>query len=294
MTAPRATLEAWFEPTWAGGWTLTRLIWVIAAALAHLPRYRGIGDVYGSPDAILISRTYRLNEWMFVTETHAWTAWIIGSAGLLAVAWGGRMLWPGLLAWGGGAWFLLASEAYNVKAYDRLLTYIALALLLSPAWRRGLARTWASPFARYVLLIVFVAIYGSTGMCKFLYEPSWTSDGQVLALHLLSFTFGLKPVGIIVSGLPWLVAPLAWFTVAFELLFPFLIWLRRTNPLILIAGVAFHLGLLVLMDVGPFGLVSISAYPVLLHPEIARNLWSRCERSIGAHAPALLRWIAPD
>lgn len=291
MSPPRDSLEAWFEPTWAGGWTLCRLLWVLAAGMAHLPRHKGIGDVYGSADAILISHTFRLNEWMLVTPTHAWAAWLLGSAGLFAVAYGGRLLPLGLFAWAGGSWFLIASEAYNAKAYDRLLTWIALAILFSPAWRRQLGRTWASPLGRYLMIVVFIAIYGSTGMFKLLFEPSWTGDGSALAYNFVSLQFGMRPVAVVLSGLPWIAGPMSWFTLIFELLFPFLIWLRRTNPWILLAGILFHLGLLVLMDVGPFGFVALSAYPVLLHPETARELWGTIEDSLRSRAPALSRWF---
>ena len=272
---PEDELDRLFAPAWAGGWAATRLLFVVAAALAHAPRAAGIGDAYGAADLALNRGIYRLPEWMIVTPTHCWVAWAVGLAGLAMVAWGGRALHVGLLAWFAGSWFLLADEAINVKAYDRLLTWIALALLLSPAWRRGLVRTWAHPTARLLLLIVFCAIYGSTGFAKLLHEPSWIGSGEVLQHHLLATTFGLKPLGVLLSGSPWLVAPMAWTTVAFEVLFPFLIWIRRTNPWVLAVGAAFHLGLMALLDVGPFGLVSLAAYPVLLHPEVARGLWER-------------------
>lgn len=280
MSAERDTLQAWFRPTWAGPWSATRLLFVVAATLTHAPRAAGIGDVYGSSDLILTSRLFKLNDLFLVTPTHCWIAWAAGLIGLALVAWGGRALHVGLLVWFAGSWFLLASEAYNVKAYDRLLSWMALALLLSPAWRRDLARTWASPFARYAMLILFIAIYGSTGLCKLFHEPSWTGSGQVLQHHLLATTFGMRPLGVIVSGLPWLVAPMAWITVAFEVLFPFLVWLRRANPWLLLIGVCFHLGLLALMDVGPFGFVSIAAYPVLLHPDVAHDLWLRARDGV--------------
>jgi hypothetical protein len=275
MKPERDTLEAWFAPSWAGGWAATRLFWACAAALAHGPRAMGIGDAYGSPDFILTGRLFQLNDWMFVTPTHCWIAWAVGLIGLAMVAWGGRLMHVGIALWFVGSFFLIGSEAYNMKAFDRLLAWMALALVFSPAWRRGLTHTWASPFPRYLMIIVFTAIYGSTGMCKLLYDPSWLGSGQVLQHHLLHTTFGLRPVGIIVSGLPWLVAPMAWITVIFEILFPFLIWLKRSNPWVLVVGACFHIGLLVMMDVGPFGFVSMASYPVLLHPEVARDLWSR-------------------
>jgi len=62
-------------------------------------------------------------------------------------------------------------------------------------------------------------------------------------------------------------------TVVWEAGFPLLILIRKLNPWMLLIGAAFHLTLLLTMNVGPFAFVSFAAYPVLLHPEIAHNAW---------------------
>ncbi|MFK7928229.1 MAG: HTTM domain-containing protein [Myxococcota bacterium] len=278
------TSDSLFEPTWAGGWTATRILWVVAAALAHVPRMTGIGDVYGATDFIITSSTFPINDWILVTPSLAWAGWGLGLLGLVLVAWGGRVTHLGLFCWAFGSWFLVFNEGANIKAYDRLLTWMALALLVSPAWKRGLAQRYCSPYSRYLLLTVFIAIYGSTGMCKLLHEPSWLGSGSVLAYHLVDTSFGMQPLGVVLSGVPWIMAPLAWMTVAFEVTFPFGVWFRKFNPWLLAVGASFHLGLMITMDVGPFGWVSLAAYPVLLHPEVAREIWER----VSARLPTAL------
>ena len=67
-------------------------------------------------------------------------------------------------------------------------------------------------------------------------------------------------------------------TIAFESLFPLAIFWRRTNPWLLAIGVLFHLSLTILMNVGPFSIVTLCAYPVLLHPQVAHRLWQRRSR----------------
>jgi hypothetical protein len=118
-----------------------------------------------------------------------------------------------------------------------------------------------------------VAIYGSTGLLKLVHEPGWF-DGSVLQLHLVS-PFAYGPLATFVSGHRWLCMPMCWWTLFFEAGFPFLVIWKRTNPWLLLLGIGFHTGLLAMMYVGPFALVSWTAYPVLLHPEVARDVYLR-------------------
>jgi hypothetical protein len=97
----------------------------------------------------------------------------------------------------------------------------------------------------------------------------------VLAYHLVNLYFGGRPLGVWASDKAWITMPGSWLTLFFEAGFPFLIWFRRTNPIVLAMGVAMHLGILCLMDVGPFSYCAIAAYPVLLHPDIARRIYDR-------------------
>jgi hypothetical protein len=278
---PEPGTLAWlFAPVWAGGWTLTRWLWCLGAVLCLGPRALGIGDAYGAADMVFTSRTpLYLASWFYLDERGAWALWLLGMLGIGLVARGGRAFYPGWALWLVGNWTLLAQEALNVKAYDRLLFWVAVALLFSPAGERDLTSKYRSPFARYVLLVVYCACYGSTGILKLLYEPTWFT-GEVLAFHLLHPWFGSKPLGIWISGHLWLTAFMGWWTVLFEAAFPFLIWFKRVSPFLLGIGFCFHLGLLFLMDVGPFMFCAISAYPALVHPEAAREMWERWGRSL--------------
>jgi hypothetical protein len=267
-------VAAWFTPVWAGGWTLTRALFALAAAATFLPRVFAIRDVYAASDMVFAGGVYRLAEIVRFTPGTATAIWVAGASGIALVAFGGRALRPGIALFLLADWAFLATEALNVKAYDRLLTWIAVGLLVSPAGERGLRHKWRSPAARFYLLAVFASIYGSTGLTKLLYEPAWWT-GEVLSCHLIHPTFAGGALATFVSGQPWLVAPMGWWTLFFEVGFLFLVWFRRTNPWLLVSGVLFHLGLEVLMDVGTFGLVSVCAYPALLHPEVARELWER-------------------
>ena len=53
----------------------------------------------------------------------------------------------------------------------------------------------------------------------------------------------------------YVTAPMTWVSLAFEFFFPLLIWNRRIRPLIFLFGVAFHLGIYLMVEVGWFQLL---------------------------------------
>ena len=268
----RAWLDRIFAPQWAGGWTLARILFGVAALLSHGPRVLHIEDAYASRDMVFSFYPFFFNDHWILTPGTARIVWAVGTGGALMIIWVGRLARPGVLVWLVGSWILLASEALNIKAYDRLMTWVALGIFLGPIGERDLAHKERSPFGRWYLLIVYAAIYGSTGWHKVLLEPRWWS-GDVLAYHLVNLYFGGRPIGVWASDQPWITMPGSWVTLVFEAGFPFLVWFRRTNPILLAMGLTMHLGILFLMDVGPFSYCAVAAYPVLLHPDVARRIW---------------------
>ena len=57
---------------------------------------------------------------------------------------------------------------------------------------------------------------------------------------------------------------MSWFTLFFESMFPLLIWWKPVRGWLLLCGVLFHIGILVMMNVAPFSVASVVAYPVLM------------------------------
>ena len=267
-------VERLFQPEWAGGWQGTRILWAMVALFAHMPRIRGIDDAYAAQDMVFSTGIYKLAEYVVLTPPVARTCWALGVVGLACVLWGGRAFRPGLMLWFVGAWTLLGNEAINIKAHDRLMTWMAFALFLSPAGERGLCKKWRSPAPRWLLLVIFCSIYLSTGLTKLAHEPAWW-NGEALSYHLLHRYHAGGAIAAWVSGQMWITLPLGWFTLFAETCFAFLVLFRRTNPVAIGMVFCLHLGIQALMSVGSFNLVAISAYPVLLHPEFAREWWPR-------------------
>ncbi len=282
MSAPSWS-DRLYAPQWAGSWTATRYLYVLAGLATQLPRLPMIDDAYAPVDMIFSKPPFHLADHLILSPTGGLLVWAAGVAGLLMLAWGGRLARPGLLLWLAASWLLLAAEAFNIKAYDRVITWIGLGLLFGPIGERGLTGKWRSPFGRWVLILFYMALYGSTGWLKAMEGSHWWS-GDVLAWHLVDLWFGGSPLGAWLSGQRWLYLPMQWFTVLFEASFPLAILIRRLNPLWLVAGALLHLGIWLTMNVGPFSYVALSAYPVLLHPEVARGLWERFSRRAGSDA----------
>lgn len=270
-----ALLQKMYAPQWAGGWPVARWLFVIVAVITQFPRHRGIGDVYGVDDMLFSNPPFYLADIWVLSEGAAWGIWGLSFVGLGMLAWGGRLAKPGMVIWLVLSWTLLANEALNIKAYDRVLTWIAFGLLFGPIGERDLQNKARSPFGRWFLILFYCALYGATGWLKLLVETKGWFQGNVLAYHLVHQHFGMQPLGIWLSDKPAIMAVMSWFTLAFEGGFPFLIWWRKTAPWLLLAGLGLHLGIFLTMNVGPFSVVAIVAYPVLLHPEQAQriHLW---------------------
>lgn len=283
----RRAWEWLWAPEWAGAWGIVRVTYAIAALRTHLPRLPVATDAYGSADMVFVRGFMRVTDWHVFAATEVYAVWSAATAGLLGLLWGGRAARPGLILFLVAYWLLLGSEALNAKAYDRLLTWEALPLLLAPIGERDLTKKLRSPFPRWLMLVVFIAIYGSTGWLKLLDEPHWR-DGSALAYHLVDIHFGNTALGAWISGIPSLTVGLSWFTVAFETVFPVAVLLPVLNPLVLLAGVLFHLGVGATMYVGSFSWVSLAAYPILLHPRYAERIWRAVTsrvRGFGAQRP---------
>jgi hypothetical protein len=124
---------------------------------------------------------------------------------------------------------------------------------------------------RLVMFQVAV-IYGCSGLWKFAYSVWRGGTAAHWAINLNSFH--RFPWPLPADAAP-LMAALTWFTLAFELLFPVLVWFRRTRPLALVLGVFLHLGLFFTLELGPFSLLMIASYIAFLDPYRMRERVAR-------------------
>lgn len=247
----------WLEPRLQPTWTVVRWLWTCAALATWLPRTPSVAEIYSGADVAVPTPYLALAP---LSPPLAWALHAAVIAALLVTLMGRRAR-LGLTLFLLASTCLLLHEALNIKAYDRLLAWQALLLLCAPGGGRG--DRVRSPAAQVAMLLLYANLYGANGWFKLLSGPDWW-EGRTLALALADRDFGGGALALWVSGRPWVAAPLAWLTIAFEVAFPLLVWVRRLRPWLLLAGVALHLGMAATMQLGPFGLVILAAYPVLL------------------------------
>lgn len=273
-------LDALFAPRWAGGWTLARWSFTAAALGAHLGRFGSVTDALAAPDLVLSSGPARVADHVLLGAGAAWALWAAGLVGLVGLGVGGRLARPGLLLWFLAHAALLVAMGMSVRAPERLLVFVTIGLLLGPLHERGLTAKARSPVARWYLIVVFASLYGSTGWMKLLEEPAWWT-GEALQYDLVDRHHAGGALAAWLSGQAGLCRLLGWGTIAFEASFPLLIGIAPLSPWLLAAGLAMHLTIGLLMDVGSLGWVCIAMYPVLLDPDVARSFYEK----------ARIRWL---
>ena len=225
------------------------------------------------------------------------TAWTLVGSGLVL----GTLLVVGL---GGRVTALVALQVYYALTtakptlsggYDTMITNALWLLVfaestatLSLDCRRRTGR-WTSDrlvsaWPRYLLILQLVVIYGTTGLYKL--SPVWTPGGDLSALYWvfqdptwrrfdMAWIASVYPVTQLATAVTW------WWEVLSPLLL-LVYWFRYTaerggrvrgvfnrfdlRKVWAAVGVGLHVGILVLLNVGPFSWISLSYYLCLIPP----------------------------
>ncbi len=166
------------------------------------------------------------------------------------------------------------------NAGDRLFLMLALFAAFLPLGTKWSVEAWLSPrrngrsfaiwFQRLIAVqVAFVYLNAFVGKVA---QASWRNGTAVL--EILASPLSALPVRI--DG-P-LAYALTWSTLVFELSFPWLVWYRRYRPYVLVAGVAFHLGIELSLGVPGFGEVMVAAYACFLSDDEAERFVSALQR----------------
>ncbi len=269
-----ARFERVFTPVWAGGWAVARVGFALAQGVELIRQARQVQDSLTHPDVNFGSGLLHLSDAALLSALAAWAAWLVAAVALVALAIGGRWAKMALAAWMLAEVVLFAGLGWEFNAPERVAGWAAVGLLLGPIDERDLVRKERSPLGRWFFLAWMSAMYLTTGWMKLRYEPGW-HDGSILRQALFDPYLGGTPQGIWLAGHPVIMRVLAWFTIVTELSLGVGIWFRRTNPWVLLLGVGFHVGVAATMSIGPLTFVTLSAYPVLLAPDVAQRWWQR-------------------
>ncbi len=281
MPLSRALLDELFRPRWAGGWAVSRVLFALAAIDAQIGRFPHVRDALAAPTIVFNVGPAHIADRVLFSPALAWGVWFLGFLGCFGLLRGGALAKPGLWVWALSYAALVAACGLNVRVPERFIVWAVLALSIAPIGEPGLLKKDASPFARYLLLVVFGSLYLSTGLMKSLEEPHWW-DGTALAYDLVDRWHAGGPLAVFLSGQPALVWVASAYTLVFEVGFVFGVLWPRWSRWVLLMGLGMHLGIGSLMDIGPLGAMVLALYPVLLNPEDARRIW----RAVAARLPA--------
>ncbi len=117
---------------------------------------------------------------------------------------------------------------------------------------------WA---ARFQVIILYVA----ASWFK-LYGTSWL-DGTAFYYVLYTDTFTLPWFRDLFISNSFMIHFVSWFALGFQLLFPVLIWFKRTKPVMLALGVLFHVMIMFVMGIIDFGIIMIIMYLLFYIPK---------------------------
>lgn len=125
-----------------------------------------------------------------------------------------------------------------------------------------------------VARLQLVAVYLVAGFCKVL-GPMW-QEGTALYYIFQHHRFGHPAIAPLVLRYPMITVLGSYFTIAFQLAFPVLIWRRGARPYLFAAGAFLHLGIAVVMGLLSFGLFMVSIYVVFF-----ADAWSARVLAVG-------------
>lgn len=296
-TSPRTAWDRFFfAPQTTAAMTLVRVGWGALAALWALTLLPDV-DPFLTEGALRYERSLPAGSWN----------------PLGAIGWDGAALATCFALLVGGlatmvGWRTRASAAVAVLAMiclqranttifnsgDLLLRQIGLAVALSPcgllwsldarrARRQGRAVVLRrAPWAMRLLQLELAIGYLLSAWSK-ARGTTW-HDGTAVALSLRieDLQRYVAPEWLFDQGI--LLNLFTWGALAFEATFIFLVWPRRTRLWVLAAGVGFHFGIDVFLDIGFFSLAIYLAYVAFLPEDLATRILHRVGGAAGGGA----------
>ena len=254
------------------GWDLTTILLVIGIWLVplakegQLPLFRIFLQVPWDSSPTVLQAVYVI--WLlavilllvgFCTKTSAVIAWVLSTsfANLNPNIDNAGDTVRGIILF-----YLMLCPCSAVWSIDSLLA----------RWRGRTGPVFVSPWALRLLFVQMTLIYFMNGIYK-LAGPEWregTSLYYVLSdLTLARFSYAQIDLPL------WLIRFLSWSVLIWEVGFPLWVALPWTRTAALLMGVAFHLGIMLTMELGGFGPYMLTLYLPLLP-------WERFGRSRSA------------
>jgi hypothetical protein len=173
--------------------------------------------------------------------------------------------------------------AVKQSSFDRLIAIDLLVLCFADAgrvWGLDARRAGAEQtvWAERVLAIQTVFLYAGSGLWKLL-NPAW-HGGALLRSNLQSMWATPLGFALVRSGFSehtWTL--LSWSIIALELALAVLLVIRRTRPLGIALGTAFHLANCFVLVIPEF-LVAVAPYPIFVQPSTLARVGEALARGV--------------
>ncbi len=223
-----------------------RIAFGLTAILSLLTIRPFLGLFYGS-DAVCPLEF--LAEWSaFLGSTAAVrTVWWIGLAAALLMAAGVFVRVVSILTYLALAFFFLTPcrpDNYG----DQILVATAFLMMFCPSRGRD-----SSPWLHKTLRLFAGTLYLVPVLIRFSGEKWWDGTAAWSVLADPSTSRVWQALSRDPWTLPvWAYAAITYVSMAFEASFPFLVWIRKLRPYAVAAGLLFHLGMGILLDLGLF------------------------------------------
>jgi hypothetical protein len=163
-----------------------------------------------------------------------------------------------------------------LQVYTFWMLFVPAGAALSLDAARRMRNNQTRPIVRRWSLLLLQAQLALIYLSSFLLKldlPAWT-DGTALGLAWQMPLYG-RPWGAALAAVPGLVLLGTWTTMIFEIAFPFLVWLPRFRPWLLVVGAVFHIGIELTLRTGPFSWAMLACYVPFVPAEYLRNWFER-------------------
>ena len=273
----------WFAPVAPHSAALIRIMFggLVLACLAGMTpvemfwSLNGLAPLPGNPAGI---RWWLLDHGFGSLVGHALFVWLAVAATAALVGYKSGLA---VLATFAGLWLQPRWNRLPLSSAHQVLLAVFFCLIWMEtgqvwsvdAWRRArgplstplpLPVIWPLRLMRFQISV----IYMSSALWKLL-SPSWR-DGSAVHWVLSQNMFQRFPWPVPASVEP--VLPLlTWGILAFEFLFPLLIWYRATRTATLVIGLGLHLGLWLTLELGPFSFIMAASYVAFLDPAVVEE-----------------------
>lgn len=139
-----------------------------------------------------------------------------------------------------------------------------------------------------IMLYLCIA-YLAVGLSKSI-DPLWRS-GEATYYALLNERFKGTSLNELIVKNKWVNYTINYGTILFELLFPFMIWFKKSRPYLLIFGIFFHLCIYIFMMIYGFEIIFILMYGFFLPNDQLLKFAQKINRFFSSGQGAINRYI---